>query len=91
MSSREPKRAPRKLRGFIWSNPRVDPSVDLSGQNAGDLRMRVVASRVTNNGDKGIQAEQFAVPADIGRLRILATIFENNEDDDVDVDGVTLV
>lgn len=53
--------------------------------------MRVVASRVTNNGDKGIQAEQFAVPADIGRLRILATIFEYNEDDDVDVDGVTLV
>ena len=65
--------------------------MDLSGQNAGDLIMRVVESRVTNNGDKGIQAEQFAVGDDIGRLRIRATLFDNNGNDDIDVDGVELV
>ena len=75
----------------LYTDPLIDTSMDLSGQNAGDMIMRVVKSRVTNNGDKGIQAEQFAVGDDIGRLRIRATLFDNNGDDDIDVDGVELV
>ena len=74
----------------LYTDSAIDPSVDLSDQNQGDLRMRVVASRVTNNGDKGIQAEQFDAGEDVGTLKIRATVFENNDDDDVDTDGVVV-
>jgi hypothetical protein len=67
------------------------PEVNLPEQNEGNLIMRLIGSRVTNNGDKGVQVEQFGVGDDIGRLRIRATLFEGNEDDDVDAEGVTVL
>ncbi|NND96423.1 MAG: hypothetical protein HKN47_03730, partial [Pirellulaceae bacterium] len=55
-----------------------DPDVNLPGQNAGDLIMRLIGSRVTNNGDKGVQVEQLSTGDDFGRLQIRVTAFDAN-------------